>query len=92
MVMAATLSQKMGLIDEAFVARLKSSIERAGLPVKAPVIDAKDNVARYLELMQVDKKTEGGQIKFVLIDGPGKAIVKSAPLEMVTDVIDTCSR
>ncbi len=91
MVMAATLSQKLGLIDAAFVARLKALIERAGLPVVAPVIDKQDNVGKYLSLMQVDKKTEGGQIKFVLIDGPGKAIVKSAPLEMVKDVIHACS-
>ena len=45
---------------------------------------------RYLELMRVDKKAEAGEIRFVLIDGPGKAIVQSAPDALVRDVIRDC--
>ncbi|OPZ81355.1 MAG: Bacterial alpha-L-rhamnosidase [bacterium ADurb.Bin429] len=41
---------RMGLVDQAFVQRLRSLIARAGLPVKAPVLDAADNAGRYLEL------------------------------------------
>jgi len=37
MVMAACLSQELGLVDAAFVARLRTLIERAGLPVVGPV-------------------------------------------------------
>jgi len=29
--------------------------------------------------MRVDKKSEAGEIKFVLIDGPGQATVRGAP-------------
>ena len=49
-----------------------------------------DNAGRYLELMRVDKKAEAGEIKFVLIDKPGRAIVRSAPDAFVRLVIDTC--
>ena len=90
MVMAAHLSLRLGLVDAPFVGRLTGLIARAGLPVKGPILSAADNAGRYLELMQVDKKTEAGDIKFVLIDGPGRAIVRSAPEPMVRQVIDMC--
>ena len=90
MVMAAELSRRLGMVDEAFVQRLKSLIERAGLPVRGPVLDASDNAGRYLELMRIDKKSEAGEIRFVLIDGPGKAVVRGAPDALVREVIDAC--
>ncbi|MCZ2499184.1 3-dehydroquinate synthase [Xylophilus sp. Kf1] len=90
MVMAATLSQRLGLVDAAFVARLRGLIERAGLPVVGPRIDPVDNAGRYLQLMRGDKKSEGGEIRFVLIDGPGRAVLRPAPDALVRAVIDTC--
>ena len=90
MVMAAELSRRLGLVDAAFAARLRTLIERAGLPVRGAVIAAHDNAGRYLELMRVDKKSEAGEIRFVLIDGPGKAVVRSAPDALVREVIDAC--
>jgi len=88
MVMAARLSQRLGLVDAAWVARLTALIAAAGLPVVAPVLDAADNAGRYLALMRVDKKSEAGEIKFVLIDGPGQATVRGAPDALVREVID----
>ncbi len=90
MVMAAELSHRLGLIDEAFVRRLTTLIQRAGLPTKGPILDAADNAGRYLDLMRIDKKSEGGEIRFVLIDGPGKAVVRAAPDALVRQVIDAC--
>jgi 3-dehydroquinate synthase len=90
MVMAAQLSRRLGLVDEAFTQRLTRLIARAGLPTRGPVLDAQDNAGRYLELMRVDKKAEGGEIRFVLIDGPGKAIMRAAPDALVREVIDQC--
>jgi 3-dehydroquinate synthase len=92
MVMAAQLSHRLGLVDALFVARLTELIARAGLPVKGPILSADDNAGRYLELMRVDKKAESGDIKFVLIDGPGRAVVRGAPEAMVREVIDLCCR
>jgi 3-dehydroquinate synthase len=83
MVMAADLSARLGLIDEATSSRIQRLIERAGLPVKGPDLGAE----RYLELMQVDKKAEGGEIRFVVIGPLGSASMRGAPEAMVRDVI-----
>ena len=90
MVMAAELSRELGLVDAAFVQRLTRLIQRAGLPTRGAVIDAQDNAGRYLQLMRVDKKAEGGEIRFVVIDGPGRAAVRAAPDALVRQVIDRC--
>ena len=92
MVMAAHLSQDLGLVNVAFVERLTGMVQRAGLPVKGPKLSDTDNAGRYLELMRVDKKAEGGEIRFVVIDGPSSASVRLAPDAMVRQVIDTCCR
>jgi 3-dehydroquinate synthase len=90
MVMAAELSRELGLTDAAFVQRLTTLIQRAGLPSRGPVIDARDNAGRYLQLMRIDKKAEAGEIRFVLIDGPGNATVRAAPDALVRQIIDRC--
>ncbi len=90
MVMAAHLSQRLGLVDEAFVRRLTTLIARAGLPITGPVLDRHDNAGRYLELMRVDKKAESGEIRFVVIEAPGRAGVRGAPDAVVREVIDAC--
>ena len=92
MVMAAELSQRLGLVDAAFAERLRRLIAHAGLPTAGPVLDATDNAGRYLALMRVDKKAEAGEIKFVVIDRPGSARVQGAPDALVREVIDTCCR
>jgi 3-dehydroquinate synthase len=38
----------------------------------------------------LDKKAVGGDIQFVVIDGPGRAAVQGASDAMVRDVIDVC--
>jgi 3-dehydroquinate synthase len=90
MVMAAHLSQQLGLVDVELVKRLTGLIQKAGLPIQGPKLSDTDNAGRYLELMQVDKKTEAGAIKFVVIDGPASAAIRSAPEAMVRGVIDSC--
>lgn len=90
MVMAAELSKRLHLVDAEFVKRLIALIQSAGLPTKGPVLDAVDNASRYLELMRVDKKSEAGEIRFVLVDGPGNALVRTAPDSLVREVIDSC--
>jgi 3-dehydroquinate synthase len=80
MVMAARLSQSLGYVDAAFTERLTRLLSRADLPVQGPdSITAKE----YLHHMSVDKKAEGGAIKFVVIDRPGHARVQAAPEDLV---------
>lgn len=74
MVIAARVSQRMGLVDEACVTRTVKLLLRAGLPVLGPRL----GVERYLELMGHDKKVEGGKIRFVLLKKIGEAFVSAA--------------
>ena len=96
MVMAARLSQRLGLIDEGLVQRLERLIEAAGLPVTGPRLpptrtaEVTSNADRYLAWMRVDKKATGGEIRFVVIDRPGSASVQTAPDALVRQVIDSC--
>ena len=73
MVMAAELSVRTGTLRREDADRIAALIARAGLPVQGPKLP----VDRYLELMQVDKKATGGQMRFVLLDGLGRATLRS---------------
>ncbi|MES2105863.1 MAG: bifunctional shikimate kinase/3-dehydroquinate synthase AroKB [Pseudomonadota bacterium] len=75
MVMAADLSYRMGYIDYVSKVRLQNLVEAAGLPVTAPDLGEQ----RWLELMEVDKKNEGGQIKFILLKPLGAPTITSVP-------------
>ncbi len=90
MVMAATLSERLGLIDAAFVQRLRALIEAAGLPVVGPKLNGAGFADRYLELMRLDKKSQAGSIRFVLLDAPGKASLHEAPDALVREVLVGC--
>ena len=91
MVMAAQLSCDLGLVEAAFVQRLRTLVQAAGLPVVAPRLRMEDNAGRYLELMRVDKKAEGGEMRFVLTDGLGQALVRPVADALVRNVIEACS-
>ena len=73
MVMAADLSRRMSLVAPADVERIIALLKRAGLPVAPPDISAE----RLLELMGVDKKAEGGKLRFILLDGIGAASIRA---------------
>jgi 3-dehydroquinate synthase len=87
MVMAADLSRRLGTIDSAYAARLTGIIGRAGLPTRGPALGAQ----RYLELMRLDKKAEAGEIRFVVIESPGRAVVRPAPDALVREVVAACT-
>jgi 3-dehydroquinate synthase len=75
MVMGADLSARLGFIDAALVPRIKALVAAAKLPVVGP--DLGDD--RYIDLMRVDKKAEGGDIRFVLLNRLGEAFMTRVP-------------
>lgn len=86
-VMAADLSQRLGWIGAQDVARIRKLFGRAGLPVVAPDLGAD----RYLELMGLDKKVEGGKLRFVLLKQIGRAVVYGdVPPVLLQQTIDAC--
>jgi len=84
MVMAAELSERVGTLRREDAARVKALIGRAGLPLRGPKLPTE----RYFELMQVDKKAAGGKMRFILLEGLGRAALHHdlAP-ELVRDSI-----
>lgn len=86
MVMAAELSRRMGFVDDAVVARIRSVVKAAGLPTEAPDLGTE----RWLELMQVDKKNEGGEIKFILLKPLGTAVFMPAPQDALLGTLKAC--
>src|SRR5574343_886496 len=72
-VMAADLSRRLGWLNDADVARVRTVLERAGLPVVGPALGAD----RYLELMSHDKKVSDGTLRLVLLKGIGRAVVSA---------------
>ncbi|MDL2355429.1 MAG: bifunctional shikimate kinase/3-dehydroquinate synthase AroKB [Pseudomonadota bacterium] len=87
MVMAADLSHRLGLVDAATVARVRALVAAAGLPTVAPDLGAE----RWLELMEVDKKNEGGAIKFILLKPLGSPSIGGAPREALLATLAACS-
>jgi len=87
MAMAADLSARLGLIAPSHAERLARIIASAGLPLRAPSL----GVARYMELMRMDKKVEAGQIRFIVLEGPGKAAVRGADAAVVAATIEAFS-
>lgn len=71
--MAADLSQRMGWLSAAEVARIHALLTKAKLPLDAPKLGAD----KYLELMQMDKKVADGKIRLVLQQGIGKSVITS---------------
>lgn len=71
--LAADLSQRMGWLSAAEVARMHALLTQAQLPLDAPKL----GVEKYLELMQMDKKVADGKIRLVLQQGIGKSVITS---------------
>lgn len=86
MVMAADLSHRLGFIDAQSKERIVAVVKAAGLPIVAPDI----GVARWLELMEVDKKNEGGEIKFILLKPLGASIITTVPQEVLLQTLNAC--
>jgi 3-dehydroquinate synthase len=86
MVMAAALSHRLGYIDNGTKTRIAALVRVTGLPVVAPDL----GVERWLELMQVDKKNEGGRIRFILMKPLGVPIITTVPHEALLATLEEC--
>nr|MDQ2735035.1 3-dehydroquinate synthase [Pseudomonadota bacterium] len=85
MAMAADLSVRLGLLQRSRADRIARLVANAGLPVRAPRL----GIDRYLELMSIDKKVLAGTLRFVLLDGPGRASVHPVAEKPLAETIET---
>lgn len=88
-IMAADLSRRLGWIGADDVACIRRLFERANLPVEGPPLGTEI----YLHLMGLDKKVEGGMMRFVLLKAIGHAVVtKDIPEDLLRQTLSTCIR
>jgi 3-dehydroquinate synthase len=84
MVMASDLSARLGLVPPASVERVRALCRRARLPVRAPRFGGPE---QWLDLMRLDKKAEGGEIRFVVIEQIGRAALRAVPETLVRETL-----
>lgn len=87
--LAATCAQRLGRVDQQFVARQRALLEQLQLPTRcnghAP--------ERLWELMQHDKKVQHGSLRFILPDRLGHVeLVADVPRALVLEVIADSAR
>lgn len=86
MVMAAKLSQTMGLISGSDVDLILDLVSAAGLPAHMEL----DSDVIFQNIRK-DKKKSGESIQFILLEGLGNAVIKSMPLSELKKILhDLC--
>ncbi|MEQ9555483.1 MAG: 3-dehydroquinate synthase [Rhodospirillales bacterium] len=90
MVMALTLSTRLGHCKGNDAARLRAHLDATGLPGDLTRLDIGGWTAdRLLAHMMKDKKTEGGKLTFILARAIGEAFIeRDVPTGPVGDVLD----
>lgn len=86
MVLAADLSHRLGMLTESEVTRIRNLVQAAELPVAPPKL----GIQKMLDLMQLDKKNDAGQIKFILLDGIGKTVIRTVPEDVLLQTLQAC--
>ena len=85
MVMAADLSSRLGYLNAEEVSRIKKLIAAMGLPDSAPKLGND----RFFDLMRIDKKSEGGEIRYITLEKIGKAKIEAVDDAIVEQVLTT---
>ena len=81
---AAAMAQQMGLHSQDLVDRQRRLLERFNLPTSAPGV----SVTAILDGMSLDKKSQGGSNRWVMLEGVGRSVVRSdVPRELVEKTV-----
>lgn len=84
MVQAAELSALTQGFPRADVDRVRAVVQAIGCPTQPPMLGTE----HWIDLMQVDKKTEGGRLRFIVLSAIGQAQFLAVPLPAVRQVLD----
>ena len=86
MCMAAEMSERLGWITSADVARVRKLVQAANLPIRPP---QQMTSAQFISAMSVDKKVLDGQLRLVLLKSLGESIVTADfPQQILMDTIE----
>ena len=80
MILAARLSERIGLAQKGLEEKLKADFEALGLPTECPY--PLENLAAA---MAVDKKAAEGRVKWILIEEPGKVVIREMTVKEAMD-------
>ena len=81
---AATMAQEMGLHSQDLVDRQRRLLERFNLPTSAKGVSVTD----ILDGMSLDKKSQGGANRWVMLEEVGRSVVRSdVPKELVEKTV-----
>jgi 3-dehydroquinate synthase len=84
MMAAARIAETLGMIDEELVERQRRVLKSYDLPTSASGL----NVDDIIEATKSDKKSRGGTIRWVLLEGPGKATTRrDVPDDIVREAV-----
>ncbi len=75
MVYASKLAHNTGLCDASVPERVEKLIKSYGLPTNISALSRKPSVAKLMDTMRIDKKAEGGKVRFVLPKKIGEVVV-----------------
>ncbi len=84
MVMAASMAERMGMLSQADKKDITNLLESVNLPTKKPDLNSND----FLESMKRDKKVQDGEIRLILLESIGRAIISNDyPNEILMETI-----
>ncbi len=86
MMAAAGIAERLGMIDSELVERQRRVLQSYNLPITANGLD----VDALLEATKSDKKSRGGTIRWVLLEGPGQATTRrDVPDNVVREAVQS---
>lgn len=84
MMAAAGIARRLGMIDQELVDRQRNVLKQYNLPVAVSGVTADELIAAT----KTDKKSRGGAIRWVLLEGPGKAVNRrDVPEDVVREAV-----
>ena len=84
MVMAASMAERMGMLSQDDKTDITNLLESVNLPTKKPDLNNND----FLESMKRDKKVQDGEIRLILLESIGRAIISNDyPNEILMETI-----
>ena len=85
--MAAQMSHLCGWLEQKDSDRINNLLNRAGLPT-SPFSGV--SATQMLDLMQIDKKVQNGQIRLILLRALGKAVIVEKPdVDLLREVVES---
>ncbi len=81
MVMAATLSEQLGLCESGVAGHIKAVLQQAGLPIHPHDIRKDWDIEALLNRMRQDKKVKEGQMRLILLREIGEAFLTTQATE-----------